>query len=212
VSSSFIQLFGVGDDDAEDEEVEEERPRLPTWFGPPDDELGVAVQLGVVVGRSGSGAVALRHATVYSNGVQLAVIAVARGVTNAQSSRLLHAQHRFEENGEPSAEFLRIGLELPGGERVSNLGGRTGRRWPKPDEEPKGPVFFEQGGGGGSGGGRHTSLRPAFWLWPLPEPGTIRVSCEWPAVEIPLSTVEIDAGDLTAAAERAVPLWSAPLA
>ena len=48
------------------------------------------------------------------------------------------------------------------------------------------------------------SLRPHFWLWPLPNAGTIRVSCEWPAVDIPLSTVEIDAGELAAAAERVV--------
>ena len=50
-------------------------------------------------------------------------------------------------------------------------------------------------------------MNPGFWLWPLPEPGTIRVSCEWPLVEIPLSTVELDGAAIVEAAARAVPLW-----
>jgi hypothetical protein len=31
-----------------------------------------------------------------------------------------------------------------------------------------------------------------YWVWPLPQSGTIQVSCEWPLAGIALSTVEID--------------------
>lgn len=206
--SSFIQMFSFDEDDGNEEDVEHEPRRMPPWFGPPEDELGAVVPLGLVAARSESGVVALSHATVYSTGLALDVIAAARGLSESQSNRLFHEQHLFEEGEEPPAGFLRIGLELPDGNRVSNLGGRMGRRrFMKPDEEPDGPVLMEHGGGGGSGGGGRVRMHPAFWLWPRPESGTLRFFCEWPVAEIPLSFVDLDAGELEASAGRAVRLW-----
>ena len=205
-------MFSFDDGDGHDEDPEREQPLRPQWFGPPEDELGAVVPLGLVVGRSDNGLVALQHATVYSTGLSFDVIAAARGLTDAQSSRLFHEQHLFEEDEEPPPGFLRIGLELPDGARVSNLGGRMNRRrhFLKPDEEPDGPVFMETGGGGGSAGGGGVRMNPGFWLWPRPGQGTVRVFCEWPIVEIPLSTVDVDTPELIAATERVVPLWPAP--
>lgn len=206
--SSFIQMFSFDEDDGNEEDVEHEPRRMPPWFGPPEDELGAVVPLGLVAARSESGVVALSHATVYSTGLALDVIAAARGLSESQSNRLFHEQHLFEEGEEPPAGFLRIGLELPDGNRVSNLGGRMGRRrFMKPDEEPDGPVLMEHGGGGGSGGGGRVRMHSAFWLWPRPESGTLRFFCEWPVAEIPLSFVDLDAGELEASAGRAVRLW-----
>lgn len=206
--SSFIQMFSFDEDDGNEEDVEHEPRRMPPWFGPPEDELGAVVPLGLVAARSESGVVALSHATVYSTGLALDVIAAARGLSESQSNRLFHEQHLFEEGEEPPAGFLRIGLELPDGNRVSNLGGRMGRRrFMKPDEEPDGPVLMEHGGGGGSGGGGRVRMHPAFWLWPRPESGAMRFFCEWPVAEIPLSFVDLDAGELEASAGRAVRLW-----
>jgi hypothetical protein len=53
-----------------------------------------------------------------------------------------------------------------------------------------------------------------YWVWPLPEPGTIQVSCEWPLVAIALSTVEIDGAVLVEARNacfRCGPLDLTPL-
>lgn len=206
--SNFIQMFSFDEEDGEDEGAEQEPRRMPLWFGPPEDELGAVVPLGLVAARSESGVVALSHATVYSTGLTLDIIAMARGLSESQSNRLFHEQHLFEEDQEPPAGFLRIGLELPDGNRVSNLGGRMSRRhFMKPDEEPDGPVFLGHGGGGGSGGGGRVRMQPGFWLWPLPEPGALRFFCEWPVVEIRLSFVDLDAGELVASRERAVTLW-----
>ena len=205
-------MFRVDGDDDGDDDVERDPPRI-SWFGPPEDELGAVIPLGVIVGRSANGVVALRSAVLHSTGLTLDVFAAARGLSDAQTNRLFHEQHLFEEDEEPAPGFLRVGLELPGGARVSNLGGRVQRRrFMKPDEEPEGPIFFEHGGGGGASGRGRVTLNPGYWLWPLPEPGAIRVSCEWPVVEIPLSTVEIDGKMLSAAAERVRPLWNAPSA
>ena len=212
MNTSFTQLFPHGGDDGEDD-GDEAHFRAPPWFGPPGDELGAVVPLGLVVGRSESGVVALPHATVYSTGLAFDVLAAARGLSNAQSNRLFHEQHLFEEDEEPPSGFLRIGLELPGGARVSNLGGRMHRRqFMKPDEEPDFPVFLEHGCGGGSSGRGRVSLHPAFWLWPIPGPGTLRVFCEWPVVEIPLSTVKVEGAVLAEAATQVAPLWPAPSA
>jgi hypothetical protein len=206
-------MFSTGDDGDEGGDEDRGQRQMPPWFGPPEDELGAVVPLGLILGRSKQGVVALSHATVYSTGLTLDFIGAARGLTNSQSSRLFHEQHLFEEDEEPPPGFLRIGIELPDGERVSNLGGRMGRRHLlKPDEEPDGPVFMQSGGGGGSAGGRRVRMSPGFWLWPRPGSGAMRVFCEWPIVEIPLSTGTIETGELVAAAELVAPIWPEPLA
>lgn len=208
MSSSFVRMFSTSGREGDDED--RKRPQMPPWFGPSEDELGAVVPLGLVLGRSEKGVVALSHATVYSTGLTLDVIATARGLSNSQSSRLFHEQHLFEEGEDPPAGFLRIGIELPDGERVSNLGGRMGGgRFMKPDEEPGGPVFMQHGGGGGSAGEGRVRMNPGFWLWPRPESGALRIFCEWPVVEISLSTAEIDSAALVEAATRVLPLWPA---
>jgi hypothetical protein len=107
--------------------------------------------------------------------------------------------------GPPEGE---LGVELPGGARASNIGGR--RLFVH--DEPDGPVFIHRGGGGGTGGSDRMTMSHDYWIWPLPQPGTIRVSCEWPLVGIPLSTVEVDGAVLVEAASRVVPFWPAPSA
>lgn len=198
---SFVERFGL----PEPIEVPERHPEpvRPAWFGPSAQELGVAVNLGAIVGRSGQGVVALSHAVVHSTGLRLRVVAQVRGVDRPTVQRIMREDYPFEPGGEPTETFLRLGLELPDGTRVSNLGGRR----PRFGEDPDGPVFFEHGGGGSSGGEDSVHAWPSYWLWPLPEPGPLRVSCEWPVVSIPLSTVEIDGAPLVAAAERVVSLW-----
>jgi len=209
--SSFTRLFFEGGDDGDEEERGRpwaRRAPSPPWLGPPEDELGVVVQLALVVGRSENGVVALRHATVYSAGVSFHFVAVGRDLRRAQSNRLLHDQHLFDPEEEPSDGFLRIGLELPDGRRVSNLGGRMGRRarFASSEEKP-GVAFFEHGGGGGSGGDGRVSVRPAYWLWPLPDSGAIRVFCEWPVLELALSSAELDVRPLVEARAHVVSLW-----
>lgn len=207
---SFIQMFrSAGADDEGDEQQQEYR--RPAWFGPPEEELGAVVPLGLVVGRSEQAVIALSHVVVHSTGVAFEVTALARGLADADANRLFHEQHLFDEQGEPPEAFLRFGLELPGGARVSNLAGRAARRrYTSPDVEPDGPVFVQHGGGGGSAGGGRISMRPGYWLWPLPQPGPIGIVVEWPALGVSLSRAALDGAELVAAVERVVPLWPTP--
>jgi hypothetical protein len=139
--SGFIDVFGFDGDEEEPEEHEQ-----PVWLGPPDDELGVATPPKVIVGRSERAAVAVTHAMSYSNGLTLSVVARARNLDRRIIRTLFHEQHPFEPGAEelPDA-FLRLGVELPGGAKASNLGGRS--PWQK--NEADAPVFIHRGGGGG---------------------------------------------------------------
>jgi hypothetical protein len=199
---SFTEVFGF----AEGEPEQPGEPLRPPWLGPPDDELGVAIPQGIVLARSGRGAVGLSHAIAHPSGVLFEFLAHARGLTHAQANMVFHEQHMFEDEELPEG-LLRLGLELPGGARVSNLGGwRAQGKAMSADEEPEGPVLFPAAGGGGTSGGDRVVMHPVYWLWPLPEPGLLRISCEWPVADIPLATIEIDAGALVAAAANSVSL------
>lgn len=191
---------------AEGPEERQEHVR-PAWLGPPEGELGRAVDLGLVIGRSEHGVVAVSHALAYSNGISFELLAHARGLKRNASNRLFHEQHLGF--GEPDEElpdgFLRLGIELPGGARVSNLEPRH-LHYAR-EHEPDRPFLVQHGGSGGQAGADTAELKPGYWLWPLPEEGTLRFSCEWPIVGLPFSTVEVDAGPLRAAGLAVRKLW-----
>ena len=184
------------------DDAEPEQPYLP-WWGAPEDELGVAVPAGVVIARSPRGAVALSHVVAYTTGAQFEFVAVAHGIKQSQVHTMFHAQHADPAEETPD-EFLRVGLELADGIRVSNLGGRWARD--PLTESPDQPVFHQSGGGGGSGTHGGVRMRPGYWLWPLPPSGALTIWCEWPAIDIALASVEIDAAEIVAAASRSQPL------
>jgi hypothetical protein len=202
---SFIQVFGFNRDD--DDPGSAPEPARPVWFGAPEDELGTTVPIDRVIARSEIGVVAVSHAVVYTPGVAFDFVGRARGLSQSEANRLFHEQHMFEEEDLPKS-LLRIGFEFADGRRASNLGGwRAHRKLMTPDAEPDTPVLMPHAGGGGNTSGGEVSLRPGYWLWPLPPAGPLRISCEWPIVDIPLTTTEIDGGALVEAARRRIDLF-----
>lgn len=202
---SFADLFAG---DVEPVEPPEPQPahERPVWLGPPDGELGVAVPLGLVLARGERGVVALSHALAHRSGISFHLVAHAGGLGRRQASSIFHEQHAVGQGADDLPDgFLRFGLELPDGMRVSNLGGR--RPWAKPGDGPPGPLLVQQGGGGGRSGGDGVSWSVDFWLWPLPPPGTLRLYCEWPVAGVALSGAEVDTVQLLDAAARATRIW-----
>ena len=201
---SFIQVFGFSHDDEPDSESE----RLqPVWIGPPEHELGIAVSIARVIAQSETGVVAVSHAVAYSTGVTFEFVAEARGLSAREERVLFHEQHAGEDDELPDG-FLRIGIKFADDRRASNLAGR--RMWRQsmtPDAVPEGPLLVPRGGGGGQAGGGRISLRPGYWLWPLPPPGAVEIVCEWPIVGIPLTAIDIDGAALGEAASRSASLW-----
>ena len=191
-----------GGDETDDDRDEQPQPE---WFGPPEGELGECVPLSVVVGRSEKTVVALQHVTAFSTGVTLDLVAAARGLRRSETNRLFHEQHVADyDEGLPDG-FLRLGIELADGSRASNVADRRAL-W-RHDAEPRGPVLVQRGGGGGSAGSGRVTMNPAYWLWPLPPAGPLRLFVEWPALGIPLSSAELDSSAVLAAAARSQPLW-----
>jgi hypothetical protein len=150
--SSFQQIFSRWEGSDEEPEVEEP----PEWSAPPDQELGVAVPLSLIIGRSERAAIGLRSATAYTTGAILDFYAVVRGVDSRETPTLFHHQHLASRGAETPDAFLRLGIEIADGARVSNLGNPRLREW-KPGATPDGPTFVPQGAtSGGSGPGRAT--------------------------------------------------------
>jgi hypothetical protein len=203
---TFEKMFGFDRDDSGPDPLSQ--PQRPTWFGPPDQELGVTVPVDRIVARSESGVVALSNAVVYSTGIVFDFAARARGLSRSQANRLFHEQH-LSGDAELPDSLLRIGFEFADGRRASNLGGlRAHGQIMTPDAEPTEPVLMPTGGGGSETGTGLVSLRPAYWLWPLPPSGPLQIASEWPIVAIPLTTMEVDGGKLVEAARRPIDLWS----
>jgi hypothetical protein len=199
---SFSQMFGASQTGRSQPEREWV---APAWFGPPEDELPVCVPLALVLARSEKAVIALSHASAYSTGIGIELMVQVRGLPGREAQRLFHEQHLPPTEDDPSPAYLRLGVELADGSRASNLGGR--RQSDDPEQPPEGQLLRPYGGGGGSSRPGWVSMRPSFWLWPLPPPGAVRVVCEWPLLDIPLTTVELDGGELRSAASRALKLW-----
>lgn len=205
--SGFVDRFVIASSRA-DATPQEDEITAPTWFGPPQDELGVVVPQSLVVGRSTNGVIALRYVTAFSKGLLLDLLAGARDLKESRAQALFHEQHAVDaEEGLP-AGFLRVGVEYPDGRQASNL---AGHHWHwHADSEPEGPVLFQGGGGGGSAGGGRVTMNPGYWLWPLPPKGTLRLFVEWPVVEIELSSIELASELLLEASSMSRMLWEEP--
>jgi hypothetical protein len=202
----FADLFAADVDEPAPPEPPPVHER-PAWVGPPDGELGVAVPLGRVLARGDRGVVALSHALAYSTGLSFDLVAHVGGLDRRTAGSIFHEQHGGHvDAAELPDGFLRFGIELPDRTRVSNLGAR--RPWVQPGSEPHAPVLFQHGGGGGQSSGSSISWSLAFWLWPLPPAGVLRLACEWPVAGIGLTQAELDGAVLLEAAVGATRIWA----
>jgi hypothetical protein len=171
--------MGFFDDVPEREErfaVDPRRP--PDWSGPPDNMVGGAVALDLVLANTGDAALALPAAVAYPTGVAFTVT----------GHRRYTGDRRF---GDPFHD-LRLGVGLADGRRVLS-----------DDWQEEADVRLVERGGGGGG----LRWDWEFWLWPLPPEGTLQIACAWPEAGIDETVVEADAGPIRAAAARAVELW-----
>jgi hypothetical protein len=204
---SFEELFNVPEVEAPSAEPAVEQT---PWWGPPRDELGVAVAENAVLAQSPDAVVALSHVVVFSTGVGFQFLATVRGLKQAAANRLFHEQHSWGEDELPDG-FIRLGVEFSDGRRASNIEWLRGyQRLTQGEEDPEGPVLWHYGGGGTSGGSSdRVEVHTGFWMWPLPTPGALTLFCEWPAAQIPLARATIDADELRAAAQQPRLLWPA---
>lgn len=180
------------------------------WFE--DDEpqpalyLGGVVPLEAIVARSETAAVALRGLIAYPDGFELTVSSWTRPQSPRERRRSRRWRPAFlgpmdlEPGEEIPAELLRFGVQFPDEASVTNLDAAPWRLSADATEPAHGlePRSAE---------GSEHEFSQVYWIWPLPEPGTLSFVTEWPAFGITESRYDL-AGELVReAAGRAQPVW-----
>ena len=168
--------------------------RRPPWFGPPDNELGVAVPVRLEIVRTENLVVAVLDLVAFGAGCTFHL--AVRHRSRKEGGSPIHA---FHPPGEWRPDALHFGLQFADGKKAT----ADQEMWRRgPDDPPKGPLLMPHGGGGGA---RRWDMN--MWLWPLPPPGPLAFVCEWQAEGIALTRREVDAGAILDAAGRVEQLW-----
>ncbi len=160
------------------------------WEGPPLRWLGGVASVGGLLGRSDSAVVRLLPSFAFPEGVLLGVELHARDdevVLDALSPAGF-------SRGRVPGHVCRLGVLLADGGRATSVAG-----WA--EGEPPAPQLRFVGSSGGT-----RSVTAQFWLWPLPPPGPLTLTVQWPDQGIPLTRTQVDGTLLHDAADRAEPL------
>ena len=175
-----------------------ERPLLePPWCGPPAGTLPGVLPLELALAHTQKAVIFITHLEAYATGFEFDVHA-ATGSEDAGFGLEIFGRHwpaLGQRRDELPPELLRIGVEFPDGGKATNIEESHFHHGPG---APDAPVMSARGGSGGS-----HRWHQAYWIWPLPQPGELQFVCEWPALDIPLTRVPLDAQLLLDAAQRA---------
>lgn len=184
-------------------ETDAEEAEGPVWFGPPRGVLPCAVPLAEVIARNDKVAIGIAGVLAYNVGFELKFIVLLTRKAGRGLHLFGYEQLLARSEGELPPEMLRIGMEFSDGRKAMNTNPRW-RGFDEDEEDESQPTMIEHGGGGGE-----REWRQNFWCWPLPPPGPLRLACEWPHMEIPLTRHEIDAQEILDAAARAQEIFPA---
>jgi hypothetical protein len=188
---------------------DEENYETPAWLAPPADWVAGVVALELVVAVSEQAAVYLTRLAAYPTGFSVTVEALTRKRTDISAFDLMHRRPVREEDEDPPAELLRFGVEFADNRKATTLGGMFGgsvvMAFGGDGEEPNPETEIHLTTHGGGGSDRH-SIQDC-WIWPLPPQGVVTFACEWPAMEIPETAIELEAATIRDASERAQRVW-----
>jgi hypothetical protein len=207
------------------EPITPEEFELPKWYGPPQGVLGGVVPLELLLARSNKAAVVIESATVYPTGMEFVIDVRWRERSEEWLFPEGFERRRRRAAGGLPDELFRSGVQFADGSKATSLGSgldmplavghgeeeaaEGGTIAAVDDEEseeeskPSGPVLAVHRAGGG--GQRYSQ---SLWLWPLPPEGPFSFVCEWPALDIGLTRVEVDSALFREAAARSRALWN----
>jgi hypothetical protein len=172
---------------------------MPPWFGAPHGTLPGVVAVERILAQTGDVAVGVTRLAAYPSGFEVDVITMSADDQH-DLDPWMFGHHRMQRGAteEVPPELLRFGVLFSDGSKATNTGGFHHDR-----EPPAGPIMHPGGGGGGG-----ASWHQTHWIWPLPPPGTLTFVCEWPAMGIPVTRVELDAQAILDAGSRAQVIFS----
>jgi hypothetical protein len=179
-----------------------EEPQGLVWWRVPEDELGVALPDRVVVASSHQFAVIVGEITAYTRGFQVtAGVRVSRRlsmeerewfVPDIAGSSLLRFAIRYADGSETGGERPAIG----GG--LSNVGVLEAALLEQPTGVHLIPVAASTTAYAGDS---------IYWVFPLPPPGPVTVTCEWVSAGVPPASIQLDGTAIRESGLRSAPLW-----
>lgn len=190
--------FRPGSDQPAADEFEVWRTRMER----PDNEIGWALPLSVVLAQTPDAVVAVTHMTAFTAGVgfNLAVrLRVALDDVAGRGLYTLISPHMPPGMSVDQDQRLLLGVEYADGRTAVSLDNRV---WPPGPQDPQEPLLMASDGGGGD-----LSVDQSFWLSPVPPDGAFTFVCSWPAFGINETRHVIKHADLSTASARARTLW-----
>jgi len=180
----------------------------PPWVQPPEDELGVAVPLRVVLASDSRSVIGLIDSVAFSTGFEFTIAVRTRKDIRPEELGYgpPHLVGPRDSEREPQ-----IGIQFADG-RKAFTGGRPGpefmAQWklhaeggaPDPAD---GPIISPRSGGGG---GKRWDFR--YWVWPLPPEGELTFICEWKALGLGPVEHDVDASAIRRAGASSKSFWS----
>jgi hypothetical protein len=145
----------------------------------------------VLIARSDQCVVAVRHVLAFPAGVEVEVEAHGRQGRQGPEDLTGYPQLRFRlsfADGREAAQDDEAGLRNGLGPMLS--------------------VTASEGSSGGPDDDEHVRL--SLWIWPLPPPGPVTMTCSWPDRGLQGAGLVLDGAEIRAAASQAVPFWPAP--
>jgi hypothetical protein len=187
------------------------RQKPPPWAAPPEDVLPGIVALELPLVHDDRRVMWIAAAEVYPEGMTFTLLMRGRqearqGIETGPGTWRFGVQ--FSDGRKATAHGIFSGTNMagpapPGVVRI--IGGGTSGPAPGPrgsQPPPDRPILRTKWRRGS-----RSEWRQQYWLWPLPPPGELLLACEWPDVELELTTATIDTAVLLDAATRAKPLW-----
>lgn len=187
--------------DPPDDETEGAEHVAAPWWKPSDSELPALFPIGETIASTGTVALILTMARVYSDGVEFVIDRRIRrgGATRrewAEMQSAIHSHFAHFDSGR-----VRYGVVLGDGQQlIADLA--PGMYGVTPEKHS-----LTRSGGVGGGGEDTYRFDDGMWLWPLPPEGPLEVVVQWPAFDIPESHVVLDSAPLLALAAQARPVW-----
>ena len=161
----------------------------------PPQMIGGYVTGPVPVARSGSLVIVARQVLAFPAGIEVEVEAHARG---------------------PLAGTVPVPADLAGHQPLQfHVRFADGRQAAQDDEaglrSGRGPMLVITGCQVSSGGpDDREDVRLTVWIWPLPPPGPVTVTCSWPSRGLRAARLGLDGDAIQDAARQAQPFWSGP--
>ena len=170
------------------------RAPSPPHPGPPEDVLGAAAAVDVVLARAESVLLAVDRVVAYPTGFELHLTVRTRDEFVPGTVEPGHPRTWGGNTAFPG-ESLRFGVSFSDGRRA--YAGNF-RELPPAQGLTLVPV---------SGSGTSGRFDQRFWVCPLPPPGPLGLVVEWSLRGIPETRTDIRADAILEAASRATPLW-----